>query len=140
MTRLILEHARTTATPTMRLGAPMITDKIGPHHLERGAIPVRRGAARLRPSFETARDCVVAGRHADAPRFWAKPNLTEWLLNGGIPMPVDKKDGKRAHKRREDAAAPSNLKQKRPIPAILSDEREFAFTSQMNPPGPRNPL
>jgi hypothetical protein len=44
----------------------MITDKIGPHHLERGAIPIRRGAARLRPSFETARDCVVAGRHADA--------------------------------------------------------------------------
>ena len=26
----------------------MITDKIGPHHLERGAIPIRRGAARLR--------------------------------------------------------------------------------------------
>jgi hypothetical protein len=48
MTRLILEHARTTATPTMRLGPPMITDKIGPHHLERGAIPIRRGAARLR--------------------------------------------------------------------------------------------
>jgi len=139
MTRLILEHARTTATPTMRLGAPMITDKIGPSPSGARGDPYspRRGASS--PPFETARDCVVAGRHADAPRFWAKPNLTEWLLNGGIPMPVDKKM----------ASAPINVggrgrseqsKTKTPIPAILSDEREFAFTSQMNPPGPRNPL
>ena len=56
------------------------------------------------------------------------------------PNAVDKKDGNCPHKRREDAAAPSNLKRKRPIPAILTDERECAFTSQMNPVGPRNPL
>ena len=37
MTRLILEHARATAAPTMA-GAAMIADKICAHHLERKAI------------------------------------------------------------------------------------------------------
>ena len=38
MTRLILEHARATAAPTMAGGGRMIADKICAHHLERKAI------------------------------------------------------------------------------------------------------